>query len=383
MCSASSRASTFVDDSNPGLYCSACVATYFLDDGSSSRVPAQYRFDYHWQALLNVSYEEYTAYADDNGHVNISELRGGRIRVLNQLHLAFTEFLPALAPSRGLRFNEAGVAMTSDLALHFDISPKFPEGLIPDFRLTLVRSPKGSGKTEWLGKLVTNYRAQNVSVLLIGHRRALISATSSRIGLTSYLGEAQDTQNAQDSGNEPRSLIPPTSHYAICVDKQLRAVQYTDYTAEKVRTLFRSVDELMDQWADPLKREAVVLALAERGIDFKALAEVSGQPDADPFDLLCHLAFNAPLRTRKERADRLRQSRADFFDQYGPRAREVLNGLLDKYTEFGPQQLVLPDVLLIQPFSTYGNVMEIAGLFGGASQLKFAIDNLQALLYAP
>ena len=165
--------------------------------------------------------------------------------------------------------------------------------------------------------------------------------------------------------------------------KQLRAVQYTDYTAEKVRTLFRSVDELMDQWADPLKREVVVLALAERGIDFKALAEVSGQPDADPFDLLCHLAFNAPLRTRRERADRLRQSRADFFDQYGPQAREVLNGLLDKYTEFGPQQLVLPDVLLIQPFSTYGNVLEIAGLFGGAPQLKSAIDNLQALLYAP
>ncbi|MGA4112649.1 EcoAI/FtnUII family type I restriction enzme subunit R [Ralstonia nicotianae] len=165
--------------------------------------------------------------------------------------------------------------------------------------------------------------------------------------------------------------------------KQLRAVQYTDYTAEKVRTLFRSVDELKDQWADPLKREAVVLALAERGIEFKALVEASGQPGADPFDLLCHLAFNAPLRTRKERADRLRKNRPDFFDQYGPPARAILTSLLDKYCEFGPQQLVLPDVLLIQPFSTYGNVMEIAGLFGGAPQLKSAIDNLQALLYAP
>lgn len=165
--------------------------------------------------------------------------------------------------------------------------------------------------------------------------------------------------------------------------KQLRAVQYTDYTAEKVRTLFRSVDELMDQWADPLKREAVVLALSERGIEFMALADASGQPDADPFDLLCHLAFNAPLLTRKERADRLRKNRADFFDQYGPQARTVLTSLLDKYCEFGPQQLVLPDVLLLQPFSAYGNVMEIARLFGGAPQLKSAVDNLQVLLYAP
>lgn len=164
--------------------------------------------------------------------------------------------------------------------------------------------------------------------------------------------------------------------------KQLRAVQYTDYTAEKVRTLFRSVDELKDQWADPLKREAVVHALAERGIEFSALAEASGQNDADPFDLLCHLAFSAPLRTRRERADRLRKERPDFFDQYGPQARAVLMGLIDKYCEFGPQQLVLPDVLLIQPFSAFGNVMEIAGLFGGAPQLKSAIDNLQTLLYA-
>jgi len=35
---------------------------------------------------------------------------------------------------------------------------------------------------------------------------------------------------------------------------------------------------------------------------FDELAETAKQPDADPFDLLCHLAFNAPLRTRRERA---------------------------------------------------------------------------------
>lgn len=180
-------------------------------------------------------------------------------------------------------------------------------------------------------------------------------------------------------------LVSISAHVVYELDsdgKQLRAVQYTDYTAEKVRTLFRSADELMDQWADPLRREEVVAALAQRGIDFKTLTDVSGQPDADPFDLLCHLAFNAPLRTRKERADRVRKSQQDFFDQYGPQARQILCGLLDKYCEFGPQQLVLPDVLLIQPLSAYGNVMEIAGLFGGAPELKSAIDGLQALLYA-
>jgi type I restriction enzyme R subunit len=164
--------------------------------------------------------------------------------------------------------------------------------------------------------------------------------------------------------------------------KQLRVVQYTDYTADKVRTLFTSMDDLKDRWADPLKREEVLLTLAERGIDFKTLAEAAGHPDADPFDLLCHLAFNAPLRTRKERATMLRRSKPDFFAQYGPEAQAILNALLDKYCDFGPQQLVIPDALQVPPVSSYGNVMEIAKLFGGAPRLKAAVDQLQNLIYS-
>jgi len=163
--------------------------------------------------------------------------------------------------------------------------------------------------------------------------------------------------------------------------RQLRVVQYTDYTAEKVRTLFRSANELREQWADPLKREEVLLALAERGIEFQALAETVGKPDADPFDLLCHLAFNAPIRTRKERAERIRQER-DFFTQYAPKAQEILQALLEKYCDFGPQQLVIPDILLVSPFSGYGNVTEIAELFGGVSELREAVNDLQTRLYA-
>jgi type I restriction enzyme R subunit len=83
---------------------------------------------------------------------------------------------------------------------------------------------------------------------------------------------------------------------------QLRVVKYTDYTAEKVRTLYPNAHALRQSWSHPENRGEIIEALAERGIDFEQLVEVSGQPDADPFDLLCHVAFNAPLRTRRERA---------------------------------------------------------------------------------
>src|SRR5438034_70275 len=100
--------------------------------------------------------------------------------------------------------------------------------------------------------------------------------------------------------------------------KQLRVLKYSDYAAEKVRTLYPSAPELRQKWSNPSERSEIIEKLAQRGISFDELAETAKQPNADPFDLLCHLAFNAPLRTRRERAQRLREERKDFFDQYGP-----------------------------------------------------------------
>ena len=163
---------------------------------------------------------------------------------------------------------------------------------------------------------------------------------------------------------------------------QLRVVQFTDYTADKVRTLFRSAGELRAEWADPDKRREVIDKLEDRGIRFEQLAEYSNQPEADPLDLLCHLAFNAPLRTRRERASRLRSEKNDFFEQYGPEARAVLDELLDKYTDHGLAEFSLPEVLSLPPINKHGNELRIAQLFGGEEKLVDAVKQLQTLLYA-
>jgi type I restriction enzyme R subunit len=112
------------------------------------------------------------------------------------------------------------------------------------------------------------------------------------------------------------------------------------------------------------------------------LAEAAGQPDADPFDLICHLAHNAPLRTRRERAQAMKTERKDFFDQYAPEARAILEELLEKYAEHGTAQFVLPDVIQVPPISNHGQPGEIVTLFGGAQQLRDAVTKLQTLLYA-
>jgi len=171
--------------------------------------------------------------------------------------------------------------------------------------------------------------------------------------------------------------------YELDLDgKQLRVVKYTDYAGQKVRTLYPSPADLRKRWADPEQRSEIIDRLEERGISFDELRSATNQPEADPFDLLCHIAFNAPIRTRRERADQVRKEQKDFFTKYGPKARAILNELLEKYADHGTAQFAIPDVLKVPPISEHGNIIEIAAHFGGPEKLREAVTELQTLLYA-
>ncbi|MBX7236737.1 MAG: DEAD/DEAH box helicase family protein [Caldilineales bacterium] len=164
--------------------------------------------------------------------------------------------------------------------------------------------------------------------------------------------------------------------------RRLRASSFSDYAGKTVRTLYTAPEALHGHWVSVEQRQRVVKALAERGIDLDYLRQVTQQPEADPFDLLCYLAYGAPLRTRRERAERLRGRQRDFFDAYGPEARAILDELLDKYIEHGEPLLAMPDLLKVPPISRHGNVIEIMRLFDGPDKLVQAVDQMQALLYA-
>ena len=163
---------------------------------------------------------------------------------------------------------------------------------------------------------------------------------------------------------------------------KLRVVKYTDYTAEKVHSMFPSAALLLSKWQVAEERAAIIEALKDKGISFEELVKATGREDADHFDLLCHIAFNAPLRSRRERAERLVKGKVDFFEYFSPEARQILNEILDKYVEFGTEQFKVPDILKVDPIARHGNVMEIAKLFSGPEKLKQALEEMQKLLYA-
>lgn len=163
---------------------------------------------------------------------------------------------------------------------------------------------------------------------------------------------------------------------------QLYVANLTDYTGRRVRTMAADSDDLRKRWLNPDQRADIIAKLAERGIDFQTVALEAGKPDADPLDLLCHLGFNAPILTRRQRADRVKKERADFFEKFGPDARAILGDLLEKYAADGEVHFVLPELLKVPPISKRGNVPEIIARFGGSENLSRAVNELQTLLYA-
>jgi type I restriction enzyme R subunit len=164
--------------------------------------------------------------------------------------------------------------------------------------------------------------------------------------------------------------------------ERLRLVEYRDFVADTVRTLFPDPKVLRSQWGSRVGRQDVLDALAAHGIDPDDLAERTGLIEADPLDVLVHLAWNQPLATRTHRARRVRKEHAEFFAAYQPEARQVLGELLEKYAEYGIAQLDDLQVLQVPPLSLLGSPTEIAARFGSTGDLRQAVAKLEELLYS-
>jgi type I restriction enzyme, R subunit len=193
-----------------------------------------------------------------------------------------------------------------------------------------------------------------------------------------------------DNEHEPRKFYVDDGWVAIVADlvyeldsegRKLNPVEFTEYVADNVKAFATNTAELRKMWADPQTRAEVIEGLGERGIDFDHLSEVLKQPEADRFDLLCHVAFSAPVRSRKERAESLLRGHKHYFQQYSEQAQQILNELIAKYVEFGMEQFKLPEVLKVPPLSEHGNPSEITKLFGTASNLREAFASVQSMLY--
>jgi type I restriction enzyme, R subunit len=164
------------------------------------------------------------------------------------------------------------------------------------------------------------------------------------------------------------------------VTGKLITVQLSQYAKEKIETMFPSANDFRSHWNNLEERKEIIEQLENMGISIEQLMEITKQKDADPFDLLCFIAYDLKPKTRKQRADLLKKNKPDFFSLYSEKAQQVLQMILEKYVDFGLNQ-IRPDIISVDPFTQQGNTIEIVNEFGGFEKYKMAIEQLQTLLY--
>ena len=151
-----------------------------------------------------------------------------------------------------------------------------------------------------------------------------------------------------------------------------------DFTKRALRKRFASLDDFLKRWNAAERKQAILEELEAEGLPLDPIVEELGR-DLDPFDLICHVAFDAKPLTRRERAAHVRKR--DTFTTYGPQARAVLDALLAKYADEGVLNLDDTNVLRIAPFSSIGTPIELIRAFGGKPGFQQAVHDLQSELY--
>ena len=152
-----------------------------------------------------------------------------------------------------------------------------------------------------------------------------------------------------------------------------------DYTRSTVRKDYGSLDEFLRRWTTTDRKAAIIKELETQGLLLEPLADEVGK-DFDPFDLICHVAFDQPPLTRRERAEHVKKR--NYFTKYSAQAQQVLETLLDKYQDTGLENIEDIKILTLDPFKNMGTASELVSAFGGKPAYLAALYELENQLYA-
>lgn len=168
-------------------------------------------------------------------------------------------------------------------------------------------------------------------------------------------------------------------------DKGLVTVSLRDYSKDVLRKRYRTLNEFLTEWTQAERKDVLIAELLEQGVFMEELQEKVGK-DMDEFDLICHIAFDMPPLSRKERANNVKKR--NYFAKYGEQARKVLEAILDKYSDEGitvvddaKDSTKLVDFLKLPPISNIALPLQIINEFGGKEKYLYAVKELENQIY--
>jgi len=151
-----------------------------------------------------------------------------------------------------------------------------------------------------------------------------------------------------------------------------------DFTKKALRKRYATLADFLKRWKSAERKSAILEELEAEDFPIATIQQELDK-DLDPFDLICHIAFDRKPLTRRERTENVKKR--DVFTKYGPKARAVLNALLDKYRDEGILNLDDPTLFKVSPFTSMGSVVQLIKEFGDRSAFERAVHELQNELY--
>lgn len=163
-------------------------------------------------------------------------------------------------------------------------------------------------------------------------------------------------------------------------DGKLITESLKDYSKKNILSEYALLEDFLQAWTKSDKKEAIIEELKNRGVFFEELEKEIGK-DLDPFDLICHIAYGKKPLTRKERAENVKKK--DYFAKYEGKAREVIDALLEKYSDRGITAIDDIGDLQVSPFTEFGTPVQIVNdIFGGREKYLAVINQIQLSLYS-
>ncbi len=149
------------------------------------------------------------------------------------------------------------------------------------------------------------------------------------------------------------------------------------YSGEKLKNTkaFESYLKTL-RTGDKSTREELLNKLEEKGIFIQELGQMDKFKNCDEFDILLSLAKGTQALSRTQRAKKANK----FLESLQPKARELLELLLEKYAQGGINELD-SSVFVNEPFASRYNLTTIAQIFKEYGGVNAILQNLKNALY--
>lgn len=211
--------------------------------------------------------------------------------------------------------------------------------------------------------------------------------------LTAEAAEKEEKNKNPDTSlplakNEPKKYYVDNVEVSVLKDLvkyldyngKLITESFKDYTRKNIKNKYATLDNFLQAWNSAEKKLIIIDEMEKAGIFMEEL-KANTKKDLDPFDMLCHIAYDKPPLTKKERIANVKKR--NYFAKYGAKVQEVINALLDKYAETDIRNLETIDILKLEPVNKIGNPMYILNtIFKGRKNFENIIKELENEIYA-